>query len=369
MLTFPVYLDNIIFNLQKAGGISVYWLELVRKFAENQYPVKFIDHGPSKNIFQRKIPAGLDTHHEKSILPLQAIRYLPFHENAGLKGPGIFHSSYYRVAGQKDLANIVTVYDFTYEFFQPLLPRLIHSWQKRSALRRADGIICISDSTRTDMLTLFPELRGKDIKVIYLGVSEEFHPVTESCQSGKLEEQIIASKYIVFVGSRAGYKNFNMAVDVVAELAGTNLLLIGGGKLSASEKSQLGHKLNNRYWHLDKIGNEKLNFFYNHAFCLLYPSCYEGFGLPIVEAMQAGCPVVAVNVSSIPEAAGEAALLAATPDVDLFCREINKLEVPAFRDMTIKKGLENAALFSWDECFRQTVDFYSRVFTKKFGNL
>jgi mannosyltransferase len=367
MLTFPVYLDNIIFNLQKAGGISVYWLELLRRFAASKDMVRIIDHGPADNISQREIPAGIDKLYEQSPLPLQAIRYMPLSSSLALKGPGVFHSSYYRVSRQKDLANIVTVYDFTYEYFRPFLSRMIHSWQKRYALRRADGIICISESTRRDMLKLFPELAGKDIKVIYLGVSQEFHLVSDSNRPDEIAEEIIASKYVVFVGSRASYKNFNMAVAAVAELADIKLLIIGGGKLSIREKSRLEHKLPDRYWHLAKIANETLNYYYNHAFCLLYPSSYEGFGLPVVEAMGAGCPVVAVNVSSIPEAAGNAALLADLPDAELFCREIKKLADPAFRQITVSQGLENAARFSWDQCFMETVDFYRRVFAKKFG--
>jgi mannosyltransferase len=160
-----------------------------------------------------------------------------------------------------------------------------------------------------------------------------------------------------------------MAVEAVAELADIKLLIIGGGKLSTREKSHLEHQLHNRYRHLPKVANEALNYFYNHAFCLLYPSGYEGFGLPVVEAMRAGCPVVAVNVSSIPEAAGNAALLADWPDAELFCREIKKLADPDFRKITIRNGLENAARFSWEQCFRETVDFYRAVFVKKFGSL
>ena len=121
------------------------------------------------------------------------------------------------------------------------------------------------------------------------------------------------------------------------------------------------------YFHYQGISAEDLNILYNNAFCLLYPSSYEGFGIPVLEAMRAGCPVVSTNLSSIPEVAGDAGLLVNNIKVEEFVKEIEKLEDNEFRDKIIAKGLEQSKKFSWDRCFEETFEFYKEVVGKKFS--
>lgn len=360
-----IYLDNIIFSLQKAGGISIYWKELLQRFRlSGGRIILFENEDASSNLFRRMLNGVFEISQELSFIPATIIRYLPVMSR--LEGDSIFHSSYYRFSLQKNVANIVTVYDFTYEKFRSGLPRFVHSLQKKMAFRYADGIICISESTKRDLLQYCPNCQSKNIRVIYLGVADSFYVINgESCPNRQIRE-IISKKYLVFVGARSGYKNFDMAVKVVAEIPDCNLLIIGGGDMSSAEVSLLEDRLQGRFWQLNDVSDSDLNIFYNYAFCLIYPSSYEGFGIPVIEAMSAGCPVVAVNISSIPEASGDAGLLVDEPLVANFVEQVLRLDDSLFRAEVVQRGLAHSSQFSWGSCYQQTLEFYRDVFEEKF---
>lgn len=363
-----IYLDNIVFTIQKAGGISIYWFELLKNLMNSNEKFKIIEQkSNNKNIFRNNLDINSELLLREGGLPIKVLRYLPL--RVAIDEYSIFHSSYYRIAKLKNVANIVTVHDFIYERFSGnILPKYIHVLQKKYAVKNADGIICVSENTKNDLLKFIPEAENADIKVIYHGASSEYYHLDKKHPINSDFKWITEKRYIIFLGGRSGHKNFDIAVKVVSRLLDTHLLIIGGGMLSSMEKDLLDKDLEKRYIKLNNIDNSQLNIFYNYALCLLYPSTYEGFGIPIIEAMSAGCPVVSTVYSSIPEVAGDAGLLVNSIDEEALIDKIKSLENESYRSNVIELGYRQARKFSWLKCYNETLEFYKKVFNKKFNS-
>ena len=354
--------DNIIFNLQDSGGISVVWKELLqRALGDKGLMTRFID-GPSRNIFRKhlSISGDLIINDPLSLVPLSLRRYL----NPFIKGKGLFHSSYYRTMSSDDFINITTVHDFTYEYFMRGVPRIVHEFQKGRAINNSDRIICVSNNTKNDLLRFHPRVRESCIRVIYNGVDNSYSPIR-----GKNETDIkklvpfSSGEYLVYIGDRKSpYKNFRLAAEACSILR-LPMVIIGGGPLTKSDSEFLSVKPGvDNYRHLKGISNQEVNIIYNHALCLLYPSLYEGFGIPVIEAQKAGCPVICANFSSIPEVAGDGAYILDDISQESIADTIKQIvKFPSERDRIIQRGIRNADNFSWDKCYLETRKVYQEV--------
>ena len=356
-------LDNVIFALQRAGGISVYWYELLRRLRRDGHPMQLVEHPrAAANLFRRQLDLDAATLLAERPLPLWLSRYLPY--PAGKAARPLCHSSYYRRPQAADASSVVTVYDFTYERFRRGAARWVHSRQKIAAIRAAQGIICISESTRRDLLERYPDVSPDRIRVIYLGAAEDYRPLGPAGDLPRPAD-LPQGPFVLFVGARDSYKNFRLALEAVAAVPDYCLLSVGGGPLRRDEIELAHQLLPGRHTHLASVDNEALNRLYNSAHALLYPSSYEGFGIPVLEAMAAGCPVVAVNASSIPEAAGDAGLLVDDICAEAFVQRLVQLEDEALRKASIDKGFAQARRFSWETCYRQTMAFYDEVYARE----
>lgn len=355
-------LDNIIFSLQKGGGASVVWQQHIQRLLqERDVECKFIEYiSAETNLFRRDLDIPIDLIAQKKAFLIFLKRYLDISE--GMDIPFIFHSSHYRLCTHPNAINITTVHDFTYEYYIHGIRQKVHSWQKKHAIEKAQGIICISESTKRDLLHFLPFINESKIRVIHNGVDERFQIL------GQYEELIKLpfSKYgfILYVGDRRNlYKNFNLVVNVCKK-SNMPLVMIGGGSLSHDETLLLDANLGKSSYYLATgISVEVLNEIYNKAFALIYPSLYEGFGIPVIEAQKAGCPVIAYSHSSIPEIIGTSRYALEHISVDSVCEAVSYLKNRSGeRGNVVADGLENAKRFSWEKTYNDTIKFYRELY-------
>lgn len=365
-----VVLDNIIFNLQEYGGVSNYWFNLLKKSLENNYIFYFEDSYINRNInYYRsliKIPEVFFIK-DKNKIPLKIKRYLSI-KNID-KSCNVFHSSYYRYA-KGNIKNVITVYDFMYEKFlnKYNFKRAVHSLQKYLAIKNSNYIISISKNTLDDMLRFFPEFREKKMSVIYLGVSDDFYLIKHKNKSVKIQNhELFYNSYFFYFGNRRGYKNFGLLIKAYSNLLRNNknipkLVVAGGGNFTKEEMKLLrGKEILTNTLKLKEIDNNELNLLYNYCSGFIYPSLYEGFGMPVLEAMQAGAPVICSNSSSIPEVAGEAAIYIDPYNVfELEKALLGLLDNSARKDL-IYLGHKQSRKFSWDKMYRETLGIYNSL--------
>jgi glycosyltransferase involved in cell wall biosynthesis len=229
---------------------------------------------------------------------------------------------------------------------------------KSAALQRADHIICISENTRRDLI----ETTGIPIEktsVVHLGYSL-------TAMSRSALPPIPEVPYLLYVGARDGYKNFEglLAAYARSDLRNAfSLVCFGGGNATPRESSLIQSLGINPANIIFLHGSDSaLSSLYASASAFVYPSLYEGFGIPPLEAMSFGCPVVCSNTSSMPEVVGDAAELFDPNDLDSMCTALEQVLLSTHRSQQlVALGHERIKLFSWEKCARETLDTYKRV--------
>ena len=291
---------------------------------------------------------------------IQLLRLINTHIDTNKKV--IFQSTYLRFCKNKNVKNIIMIHDCTHQYFFKGCKKIINNIQKRNAIKNADGIICISENTKRDLLKLFPESKNKPIEVIYNCSSKEYRKLNDidNITLNNKYKDIENKKFFIYVGDRTNYKNTNFLFDILKYNKNINCVLIGGSDFNKEEQEYI-KGIEERIFRYTKVNNEDLNILYNKALCLIYPSLYEGFGIPILEAMNAGCPVIAFNNSSIPEVMQDSGILLENNDLLNCLNYIDKLSDEKFRKEIIEKQFKIANKFSWDVSYKKLIDFYRKI--------
>ena len=358
--------DGQIYAAQTSGGINRYFANLISKLPESftptlttcqtrefNYPV----HPNLKIFFYKRF--GFRPGRVSYWLEKYYFRYV-----TALSHPDIIHPTYYSSLTRQNIDKypcpvVITVYDMIHEIFSDQMdPSGQEAEEKRKAILAAQAIICISENTKKDLLERY-SLPENKVTVTHLA-SE----IDASLSHGP--EPVPDRPYYLYVGSRASYKNFDgllaafeKAVSVQPDIA---LCVVGSPFNEIEEKLIAELKLTTHIEHYGYAGDRHLAKLYRCSVAFVYPSLYEGFGIPPLEAMSCETAVVACNCSSIPEVVGDAGLLfnpKATGDLtDIL---LLLLLSPTERDRLIAKGQHRSQMFSWDKTVAQTIDVYRSV--------
>jgi glycosyltransferase involved in cell wall biosynthesis len=357
--------DHQVFSWQKYGGISRYFYEIITRLAkQNKHE---IDLFQGFNINKYGLEKYKDQYsqyfnHEKKNIPKTGFVYKLANEYclkymAHNKHYNIYHPTYYDLYFENNKFNtVVTVYDMIHELYNDEFKNDDTSKKKKKLINRAHGIIAISQSTKKDLIGLFNVPENK-IKVIYLANSL-FEPIES--------EAVFKPSYMLYVGSRNKYKNFIGLVKAFSNSIYKNdfsLVCFGGGSFNQEEKQLLNNlNISNKVYHYDGSDQVLSNLYY-YADLFIYPSKYEGFGIPPLEAMHYGTPVLVSDVSSIPEVVGDAGIYFAPNDVEDLTNKIDLiLSDNKLRLNLREKGFLQEQKFSWDRCAKETLNFYKELY-------
>jgi glycosyltransferase involved in cell wall biosynthesis len=360
-----VAFDNQIFLMQKYGGASRYFCEIYQNLVTNsEVDARII--APlhiNKHLKDLKVPGnffsdistsrfGFNKKYSELSQVLTKLNIMKF-------SPDVLHKTYYnsKVPIKRKKNSVLTVFDLVHEKFSPDAPVINH---KKKSILEANHIICISESTKRDLQKYYA-IDDSKISTIYLGVSDVF---TISAELTPIQKR---NYNIVFVGQRSGYKNFLKLVEAFSKSLHVKndfkLVVFGGGKFTSSE-IEIFNKLRITRNIVKMDGDDQvLSRLLNSSIAFVYPSLYEGFGIPVLEALLSGCLVLASNTSSIPEVGGEHVRYFDPNSVDSMQEAFDSLEasIHGYDHAAQSDGARWAEKFTWRSCTSKTLSVYKSL--------
>lgn len=281
----------------------------------------------------------------------------------------LYHSPTFSAPIYQPCKVIMTVHDMIHLISGKSIHKLYYKNIVKRAMMKAAAVITVSEHSKCDIIKWIgiPE---KKIHVTYNGIEERFKPSPDKTLPDEIKKGYgISDRYILFVGNQKSHKNvtvilkaFKMAVE--KERLTHHLILVGIKEdIIEDKKNEIGDKFNNRIIYIDNLTDDDLIKLYQFADLFLSPSLYEGFGLPMLEAMACGIPVITSNRTSIPEVTGDAAILVDPENIQEIANAIGKvLKDENLRKDLIRKGLERAKMFSWKKMAEETLELYERTY-------
>lgn len=358
-----IFFDYKIFFQQKYGGPSNYFVNLVRELnligcdAKIFAPIHINFHLKKSN----ETFFNFNFFFKKNIF----VKYLNFINLILTKcflyffKPKIYHTTYYgHNINSSRIPMVVTVYDLIHEIYsKTYYKKLLLTNYKKKILEHAQHIICISKNTQKDLIKYY-NVQIEKTSVVYLGKYED---------NILLNNQNISKPFFLYVGNRHNYKNFKILLKAYSQskdlMENVDLICFGGGNFTKEEKNfMLRHQISfNNIIHLEG-SDQILVELYQKSVALIYPSLYEGFGIPLVDAMHQGCPLIISNKSCFPEICQNSALYFDPLSVNDLINMMNTiLYDKKIRHNLILAGKKRANFFSWHKCAKETLNIYKNI--------
>lgn len=356
--------DGTIFNSQPYGGINRYFCNLISELPTNWMPLlttceTYQECQPEHPNL--KVNSCRWRFKPRRISNWLRYNYFKFIYNS--KNFDLVHPTYYNLLNADDLSHcpspiVLTVWDMIHELFPAQIdPTGYEAGMKRQAILSAQAVICISENTKHDLLKFF-DIPEEKIYVTYLASDLDIEKSWGS-------ELIPSQPYFLYVGRRHEYKNLKVVLKAMSKLITLYpevQLCIVGMPLEAREVRYFDElKISSHIKYYGLSNDNQLAKLYRCSVAFIYPSLYEGFGIPPLEAMGCGTAVVAANSSSIPEVVGDGGLLFDPYSEDELLDQMRYLlENPLQREALIQKGTVRNSQFQWKKTVEQTIEIYKR---------
>jgi len=352
-----IIFDFQTFVRQKYGGVSRYFVEIIKSLRELNHECEIPILLHKNNYLDKSLRINYKNNYAiKAVYELNKA-YSEFRissEDFDILHP-TFYDPYYLTV-EKPV--VVTIHDMIHEKFPQYFPKddLTAKW-KYLSMKNASKIIAVSENTKKDIIQIHG-FKDHDIEVIYHG-----------CSLNKPENGVdlnLPDRYVLFVGKRDGYKNFqallNAFKNIQKEYDNIFLVCVGGGKFSKEENTRIQDLGVSEKILQFSPTDKSIPAFYQQAEAFVYPSLYEGFGIPILEAYKFNCPVICSNSSCFPEIAKDAAIYFKAESVDSLTNHLTQLlQSQDLKEVLITKGKKRLRDFSWEKTALETLNIYKEV--------
>jgi glycosyltransferase involved in cell wall biosynthesis len=352
-----VVIDSMFFQLDRNSGIARVWKSILSEwikdgFAANLVIVDRLGLAPKFPGIRYRTAVGYG-----SIPPDADCRFLQRicdEENAH-----VFISTYY--TSPEKTPSLFMVHDMIPEMAK--LDLTFWRWKlKHQGIEKASAYVAVSENSKRDLLRVFPKISPEKVEVIYNGVDPAFHPRPQTDIEAFRRQRGLSKPYFLLINvSRIDYKNDILsfrALKLFKDAANFDLLCTTGSPLDAEYAAMLPKEMSvTTGW----LNDDELALAYSGAAALIYPSVYEGFGLPVLEAMACGCPVITCKNSAIPEVAGDAAIYVSALEPAELAAAMGQILRPEIREPMIQRGLQRAKLFSWETAAMKLKEALLRV--------
>ncbi len=367
-----IVFDGVIYEYQSRGGISRIFTETIPRMCMLDPELEITLLKPANP--QQQLPMHSRIRYcripnvDKYLRRIPLVRKISSHLNRflfdhylGDTKNTIWHSTYYTEPPVWDGFKVLTIADLIYDrypnFFKGTGADRFRALQRECAVN-ADAVICISESTRQDVLNYYGVAKEK-VHTVHLACGDIFRRIkTEDIDNGLIPAR---KPFLLYVGGRDYYKNFSTMAKAYSQWTRKDEVdLVIVGSALTSEESCFFNELDigKRVYVMTGIDDEFLCCLYNKAVGFVYPSLYEGFGIPLLEAMSCGCPIIASKIPSTLEIAGESCVYFEAEDVHGLVEAFETVYSRGRELKCIQTGFETAVKFSWDKSAAKTLEIY-----------